>query len=266
MAETLTIDNTQDNTVLTEEEQDSLKVGEDIVTEQNNLLAGKYENAEELEKAYIELQKKLGESDSEEEYEEGEEGEEIEEQEEEEEAELSEEAELIVEASSEWEENGELSQETIEKFQQMSSTDLVNAYVEMSQFVDDDQDEYTVPDLSDTDINVVKNLAGGEDAYDNLMSWSQNNLPEAKINAFDELIESGSVEAISLAVEGLKARFEKANGYEGEMVTGRAPVQNADVFRSQAELVSAMNDPRYDSDPAYRMDVVEKLDRSNIEF
>ena len=60
MAETLTIDNTVDNTVLTEEEQDSLQVGEALVEEQDQLLAGKYENAQELEKAYIELQKKLG--------------------------------------------------------------------------------------------------------------------------------------------------------------------------------------------------------------
>ena len=69
MAETLTIDNTQDNTILTEEEKDSLQVGEQITDEQNNLLAGKYENAEQLEKAYIELQKKLGQSEEEEEYE-----------------------------------------------------------------------------------------------------------------------------------------------------------------------------------------------------
>ena len=98
------------------------------------------------------------------------------------------------------------------------------------------------------------------------MTWSQNNLPESKISAFDELVESGSVEAISLAVEGLKARYEMANGYEGELVTGRAPVQQSDGFRSQAELVAAMSDPRYDNDPAYRNDVIEKLDRSNVEF
>ena len=35
------------------------------------------------------------------------------------------------------------------------------------------------------------------------------------------------------------------------MVTGRAPRQTVDVFRSQAEVVAAMSDPRYDRDPAY---------------
>ena len=264
MAETLTIDNTEDTSVLTEEEQDSLQVGEDLVEQQDQLLAGKYENAQELEKAYIELQKKLGESDEED----VEEGEEVEEETEEEteEFELSDNAELIAEASAEFEDNGQVSEETLAKFQSMSSTDLVNAYIEMSDFVGEDGEVEAAPDLTDTDINTVKNVVGGEQAYENIMTWSQNNLPESKINAFDELVESGSVEAISLAVEGLKARYEMANGYEGELVTGRAPVQQSDGFRSQAELVAAMSDPRYDNDPAYRNDVVEKLDRSNVEF
>ena len=51
------------------------------------------------------------------------------------------------------------------------------------------------------------------------------------------------------------------------MYTGKAPKSNSDVFRSQAELVAAMGDRRYDSDPAYRQDVIEKLQRSdNLEF
>ena len=67
MAETLTYDPGTD-TVTTEEnlsseEQDSLEVGEKLVAEQESLLAGKYKNAEELEKAYIELQQKLGSDD-----------------------------------------------------------------------------------------------------------------------------------------------------------------------------------------------------------
>ena len=59
MAETFTINNNTESEVLTAEEQDSLAVGEKLVEEQEGLLAGKYENAQELEKAYIELQKKL---------------------------------------------------------------------------------------------------------------------------------------------------------------------------------------------------------------
>ena len=64
----------------------------------------------------------------------------------------------------------------------------------------------------------------------------------------------------------MKSQYEAANGYEGKMYTGKAPKANTDVFRSQAELVAAMSDKRYDRDPAYRQDIIEKLDRSNLDF
>lgn len=64
----------------------------------------------------------------------------------------------------------------------------------------------------------------------------------------------------------VSGQSEKAVGFDGEMVTGRAPNQPADVFRSQAEVVQAMSDPRYDRDPAYRNDVFEKLSRSDIDY
>ena len=50
------------------------------------------------------------------------------------------------------------------------------------------------------------------------------------------------------------------------MLSGKPPKTSGDVFRSQPELVAAMNDPRYDRDPAYRQDVIEKLDRSDLNF
>ena len=50
------------------------------------------------------------------------------------------------------------------------------------------------------------------------------------------------------------------------MLTGKAPKSSGDVFRSQAEVVEAMSDPRYDRDPAYRNDVFEKLSRSDINY
>ena len=63
MAETLTFENNPEVTTmgnLNADEQDSLKVGEAMVEAQDELLAGKYKDAQELEKAYVELQKKLG--------------------------------------------------------------------------------------------------------------------------------------------------------------------------------------------------------------
>ena len=64
----------------------------------------------------------------------------------------------------------------------------------------------------------------------------------------------------------MKSRYEAVNGYEGRRLTGKAADTSGDVFRSQAQLVEAMSDPRYDRDPAYRQDVVAKLERSDIDF
>ena len=99
------------------------------------------------------------------------------------------------------------------------------------------------------------------------MNWASQNLDQSSIDAFDSIVNTGSVEAIKLAVSGLKSQYDNVNGYEGQMLTGKAPTNTKDVYRSQAELVAAMSDSRYDDDPAYRQDVIAKLERSdNLRF
>ena len=259
---TFTIDNSpQTETVaenLTTDEQDSLAIGEKMVAEQEQLLAGKYKDARELEKAYMELQTKLGEQSAED-------TEQVSaEDEQPEETKLSDGATLITDAQQEYYDNGnKLSDETLAKFSEMSSSELLQAYIELNQ---DAPEQAEAADISEAQISEIKQSAGGEQAYSNVVNWAKSNLDSSQTDAFDEVVNTGSVQAIKLAVAGLKAEYDKANGVEGRMVTGKTAPNRGDVFRSQAELVSAMNDSRYDRDPAYRQDVIEKLDRSNLEF
>ena len=259
MAETLTINTTPQTETLSEDltpdEQDSLKVGEELVSEHENLLAGKYKNAEELEKAYTELQKKLGEGDTESK----------EEEVTEKETETSPITSLLNEASAEYYNNdNSLSKETLSKLGELNSSELVEAYLELQK--NSTQTTTESSDLSDADVTAIKQVAGGDDQYARLVEWASNNLPKSDVDSFDELLESGNKGAIQLAVKGLKAQYEDANGYEGRMLQGKAPLSSKDGFRSQAELVEAMSDPRYDRDEAYRMDVRDKLERSDINF
>ena len=274
MAETLTVDPTPEvaavgevaGVQLSADEQDSLAVGEQMEQASNERLAGKYENAKELEKAYIELQKKLGEDGKEEDTPEAEQEEVLPEESEESPEESSEAATLITSASEEYAESGKLTAETLEKFNQMSSQDLVEAYMKVQASAPDDSIQSEV-DISNAAVNEVKNHAGGEESYTNVMNWASQNLNQSTIDAFDGIIGTGNVDAIKLAVTGLKFQYENANGYEGRMVTGKPPTNTKDVYRSQAELVQAMSDRRYDNDPAYRQDVIEKLERSdNLQF
>ena len=262
MAETLSYQEPQNVTTmdnLTAEEQDSLQVGEQISQQEEQVYAGKYKSAQELEKAYMELQSKLGEQEK---------GEtEVAEKEPEDKPQLSEGATLITSATDEYYANGnKLTPETLQKFSSMSSQDLIKAYMEVQQLPEYQQAQQTPVEISESQVNQIKNAAGGEQQYANIINWAKSNLEAEQINAFDDVVNTGSVQAINLAVAGLKAQYDNANGVEGRMVTGKAPTNSGDVFRSQQELVAAMNDPRYDRDPAYRQDVIEKLDRSNLEF
>ena len=265
MAETLTVNTDESTPELTAEEQDSLQVGEKMAEEQGELLAGKYKNAEDLEKAYVELQKKLGDKDGV--SQEGQETQEVKDESETEEpqAEKSEAYSLIESASDEYYKNGEtLSAETLEKFKGMSSQDLVDGYIQMVK--DNPQAAQTEADVTDSQINKIQNSVGGEAQYNKLVTWAGANLSEDKVKAFDDLVGTGNAAAIQLGVDALKSAYESANGYEGRMLTGKAAETKGDVFKSQAQLVKAMADPRYDSDPAYRADVVAKLERSDLQF
>ena len=147
----------------------------------------------------------------------------------------------------------------MEKFGEMSSKDLVEAYMAI-QKNSDPSDSY--PDLSDSDMDTVYNSVGGEKEYNNLTSWAAENMEDRALDAFNSVIDQGNPVAIQLAVAGLKAEYDNKEGYEGRMLTGKA-AKASDGFRSQAELVQAMKDPRYATDPAYQQDVYDKLERSN---
>tara|TARA_B100001063_G_scaffold245116_1_gene279757 strand:+ start:951 stop:1715 length:765 start_codon:yes stop_codon:yes gene_type:complete len=236
-----------------EAEQEALAIGEQAQQDQQRMYADKFKDAEALEQAYIELQKKLGTNN-----EDAEEGvrdeaptEEVEEP--------NKAVELINEASQYWAEKGELTDEMRQAFSELSSDELIDAYMST-------QGQQPQRDLNDNEIQAIKSVAGGDEAYEQLTAWAGSNLETDVIEAFDNLVEQGSARMVQLAVAGLKAEYEKSNGFEGEMLTGRAARQVQDTFRSQAEVVAAMQDPRYDRDPAYRQDVFQKLERSDINY
>jgi hypothetical protein len=270
MSETLTYDATPTAEVMSSIESDeaeSLAIGEEMLAAQESLLAGKYKNAQELEEAYINLQKKLGKADPDDEYSDEEYSEEEVEEESEEDPDEDYAVDFLANVNQEFYENGEISEESMEQFSQMSSRDLVEAYLRFQDKIGglEQQQESQGVELSETQVNQIKNAVGGDAAYSQLTSWASENLSQPEIEAFDQLIDSGNMPAINFALQALYFRYTDAMGYEGETLQGK-PARSADIFRSQAELVQAMGDPRYDRDPAYRQDVIAKLERSDIDF
>jgi hypothetical protein len=234
------------------EELDSLQVGEALEEQQQQLLAGKFRDAEDLEQAYIELQRKLGNRDTD-----------TTEQEPQQEEEAQEDVDVdFLERL--WQESlDEYSQETIEALQKMDPTDLAQMYLEYRSQVEEGG---AVEAITAEDVSNLQGLVGGEQQYGQMMAWAQESLSEQEINMYDAVMERGDPLACYFAVNALAFRFQEAQGYDGQMLTGKAPSSQVQGFRSQAELVRAMSDPRYDADPAYRADVAAKLEMSDLNF
>jgi hypothetical protein len=233
------------------EEQDSLEVGERLNQEESALLAGKYTNAEELEKAYLELQTKLGSETKQPE-------------EQEEQVEQEEESEYSNLFDELWNkaQTDEVSDELINQLNEQTPEDLTQMYMEYRQQVE----ESKPPTMTSEDVEGLKGLVGGDEGYNNLISWAAENLSEQDISMYDAVMDKGDPLACFFAVQALSYRYQDTQPVDGQMLTGKPAVDRVNAFRSQAELVAAQADPRYDNDPAYRQDVYAKLERSNLQF
>lgn len=245
MAEILTNDQSVPAEVMesqVSDEAESLRLGEEMIEAHEQRLAGKYKNAEELEAAYLELQKKLGSQEDNVQTE----------------PEETPEVDWLAEAQRAMQESGELSEEITKQLSEMSGVDVFNA-------MQGNDDQPQARDLTQQEVNNVYQAVGGEDAYSNMISWAQSNLSADEIGAFDQIIEGGNMNQINLAIQGLNARYTDSVGQDGDLLQGK-PAASESTFRSQQELIQAMNDPRYDDDPAYRQDIINKLDRSELQF
>ena len=279
MAETIRYDTSDDPVVsqsIAEKEAESLKIGEELMAKQEKMLAGKYKSPEDLAAAYLELQKKLGDAPATEEAEPETEyqfynddggvnydtanevyGEQL--------GNLFKSNEIDpFEMAKHFEENnGTLTDDMYSKLESTGlSKEIIDNYLEgvkgnlgMSQ-------ENASPVLSESEIKDLKNIAGGERGYEQLMNWAGNNLTAQDAKNYDDVLATGNKAAISFAVKALMGQYEDANGRDSNIVTGKQ--SSTENYRSMAEVVRDMNKPEYQTDEAFRDDVLRKLSASNL--
>ena len=280
MAETIRYDTSDDPVVANEiaqKEAESLKIGEELMAKQENMLAGKYKSAEELETAYLELQKKLGESPASTAEDTAEPAQEYEF--------YSEDGSVNYNTANEVygeqlgnvfkdndidpfamnkhfeENNGTLSDEMIDKLGTAGlSKELVESYLKGVR--DELGYQPPQPTLSDTEVSEIKAIANGEEGYQSLMEWAADNLNKEDSKNYDDVLATGNKTAIKFAVKALMGQYEDANGRDSKIVTGKESPQ--DTYRSMAEVVRDMNKPEYTQDEAFRDDVIRKLSASNL--
>jgi len=119
-------------------------------------------------------------------------------------------------------------------------------------------------DIASNQIQGIKDSVGGDETYSKMVAWALESLPAEEVKAFNDLTETANAPAIKMAVQGLYSQYNNAMGVEPSLVSGRASSGGPTPFRSTAEVVTAMSDPRYGKDVTYTEDVQRRLGGSDV--
>ena len=267
MPEAITISEPETGALSPEQEADAKDQALVNEAEQNGPVkfAGKYESVEELEKGYAELQKKLsGQEETTEEVSESKE-----------EAAPANASEIYGEyigsrldeagvdyqgMNTKWQETGKLDDDDYTALEGAGfSKDMVEAYLDGVQYRAEQDSQ-----LAAKEVAAIKNEFGGEQVYSEMIQWAAGNLDKAEGDAFNSMLKTSNPHQIRIAVAGIQAAYMNNAPREPKLVGGRAAKADTTKFKSTAQVVAAMNDERYATDPAYRQEVQEKLSRSKV--
>lgn len=151
-------------------------------------------------------------------------------------------------------ENGEISEESYEKLKEQGfDKQLVDRYIE------------GVEALVEKQAQEVFNAVGGQDKYEQMLDWAADNLTDKEKQIFNSAVESTDIDQAKFAVEALYGKYMRAEGNKPTPIQGKAPsAPTGQKFNSRAEVVEAMSNPKYETDPAYRAMVEKKLRNSDV--
>ena len=234
-------------------------------TDDNGLILGKFKSVEDLAASYKELEGKLGQV--------SEEDQATEETEEQTEEQFNAEEyygdglasvleEVGIDAqdiTQRFTDTGEISEDDYSKLGEAGfSKQVVDTYLDGLRGVGEGDE------IPTQQIQNIKDSVGGDQAYEQMADWCQQNLSEQEIKAFDKITETADAPVIQLAVEGLYSRYQNAMGVEPDLVTGRPAASGPNPYRSTAEVQAAMSDPRYGKDVTYTENVYSRLNNSDV--
>jgi len=149
----------------------------------------------------------------------------------------------------EYSQNGELSEKSYEELNKMGlDKTLVDGYIAGQQAI------------ANSEVKMIHDTVGGEENYSKVIEFAKTNLTEAEQNAFNDTLDNGSIEQVKFAVQAIASRAGISS--QPQMLNGDSIETSSDVFESVAQVTQAMNDPRYANDPAFRKKVEDKIARS----
>lgn len=200
-------------------------------------LPEKFKSAEDLAKAYSELEKKQSEP--------------VEQPAEDATYENETTPQPMAKFYTEYQEQGGLSEKSYEELGKMGlNKELVDGYIAGQEAI------------ANTEVQQIHNLVGGQENYTKVIDFAKTNLSEVEQNAFNETLETGSIEQVKFAVQAIASRAGVNSEQPQSMINGDTIETASDTFESSAQVIEAMNDKRYQTDPAYRKKVEDKIARS----
>ena len=207
-------------------------------SDEQELILGKFKSQEDLIKAYSELEKAQSSRQEKPSNEQGE-------------GEVSEAnvSSAIQNASDAFYETGELSEDNFRALEQSGiPREFVEAYVRGQKAT------------MEAEAASITNSIGGQENYDAMVQWASANLPEAEVDSYDDIVSTGTTEAAKMAVKGMYARYLSENGGSSmNIAKGNTSGAAIQPFNSNAQVVEAINDRRYEIDPAYRAEVEKRI-------
>jgi uncharacterized protein (DUF1330 family) len=210
-------------------------------SERPEWLPEKFSSAEDMAKAYAELETKQSSGS-------------------EEEAETSESVEetstgtpdIVSIANDEYIESGELSQDTYNQLGEMGiSKEMVDSYIAGQEAIVDKQS------------NDIFNTIGGKSEYEAMSEWAGQNLDDADLEAYNQTVESGTIEQAKFAVRALYQQYKGGNPVTP--MQGSTNGSAVAPFTSRAQVTQAMRSKQYQTDAGYRQEVQQRLAVSNLD-
>ena len=218
---------------------------------EQSFAGGKFSSAAELESAYIALQSKLGspvEAAEESPVDAGA-------------AANTEKAETAATLTtdtfdayvSEFQTKGQLSEESYKALDKLGvSRGLVDSYIEGRK------------SAAAAQADAIYSEVGGAAQYQEVIKWAAENLNADDVAQYNKIVQSGDVKQQAFAARSLLAQYRANNSAEpARTIEGRRGASTGSMpFASRAEMVSAMQDPRYQKDPAYRAQVISRIEHT----
>lgn len=124
--------------------------------------------------------------------------------------------------------------------------------------------EHGLRALQQARTSAAAEAVGGSDALKQIQSWAGQNLSDGELSAFNkQLSQAQTPEEVGVIYATLRTKYQAASG-EATLVSGSTATPKGAAFANRSEMVKAMSDPRYGTDPNFTREVEQKVSNSDF--